>query len=235
MANPFRFKLFEVEHNVAAQKVSTDSVLLGAWMKCAGDPSRVLDVGAGMGILSLMAAQQWPGAIIDAIEIDLPTSEECKRNFEKSPWKDHLNLIQGDFTKHNFNRKYDLIVSNPPYFEENVFPEELKRRTARHDETLSLKILIEKGKRLLHPEGKIALVYPFSKLNDVVAEASFAHLNIVEQLDIVTVERKKPTLTLCMLGNSAPMNSEVLTLRNKNGNFTDEYLQLTNDFYLFLH
>jgi len=138
----FEFKQFKVEQHKAAMKVGTDGVLLGAWSP-VNEARRILDVGAGTGLIALMMAQR-SEAIIDAVEISKSAYEEAKSNFEHSPWRDRLTVFHSDF--HLFADRscapYDLIVSNPPYFVNSLNTRNADLSIARHNDRLSFNQLI---------------------------------------------------------------------------------------------
>lgn len=232
----FRFKSFEISHDKSAQKVSTDSVLLGSWFQADNTVKNILDVGAGCGLLSLMATQRFPAAHVLAIEIDGEASGECKENFNKSPWSERLEIVNSDFREWKSDIKFDVILSNPPYFKENTFSPSEKRNVARHDDTLDVEYLIGRSVSMLAENGKIALVYPISGFERILRSTAFAGLEILRLCKVSTVEGKEPRLLLVEIGKSpAQAIKENLFLRNSNGDYSQEYLSLTRDFYLFLH
>ena len=118
---PFKFKQFKVSQNKCAMKIGTDGVLLGAWSSIENNPFSILDIGAGTGIISLMLAQRCNAELIDAIEIDDSAYEECVENFEQSPWGDRLFCYHASLEEfvNEIEDKYDLIISNPPFYSED--------------------------------------------------------------------------------------------------------------------
>ena len=123
----FKFKQFTIHQDKCAMKVGTDGVLLGAWAECA-NAKGILDIGTGTGLIALMIAQR-SNAKIDAVEIDETASKQAKENIKKSLWNDRieiLNISFQDFSK-STNEKYDLIVSNPPYFQNSLYAPDEKR------------------------------------------------------------------------------------------------------------
>ena len=139
----FRFKQFGVRHEKSAMKVGTDGVLLGAWTN-AENAKKVLDIGTGTGLIALMIAQR-SKALITGIEIDEDAAEEAYENFVSSPWGDRLRVENSDFAVFSniCNEKYDVIVSNPPYFVDSLECPDEKRGKARHTSSLSFENLIK--------------------------------------------------------------------------------------------
>ena len=159
MANDyFSFKRFTVWQRRAAMRVGTDGVLLGAWFDPGGDGARMLDVGTGTGVIALMAAQRNPSARIDAVEIDAGSCADAAENFAGSPWAERLALFGESFVSFcgHATRKYDRIVSNPPYFVGSLKCPDPGRTRARHTDSLphpellagAAGLLTEKGMRL---------------------------------------------------------------------------------------
>lgn len=180
MANPyFRFKKFTVYHDKCAMKVGTDAVLLGAW----ADTSfcrNILDIGTGTGIIALMLAQR-SQATVEAIDIDKEACVQATENAAASPYTERIKVVHAscaDFAASNQQKRYDLIVSNPPYFINSLKCPDNKRTVARHTDTLLLSDLIREAQTLLSPSGRIALVLPYERLEEVKALASANHLYI---------------------------------------------------------
>lgn len=169
MANDyFRFKQFTVLQPAAAMKVTTDGCLFGAWVaaKLAKEPAlarKVLDIGTGTGLLSLMFAQQDPNCTIDAIELDAAACSDATTNFEASPWTERLRLIQGDIRNHRFTHPYDLVICNPPFYENELKGSDSGKNRAHHDASLTLAELAPLLRQLVKPGGHIALLLPYKR------------------------------------------------------------------------
>lgn len=235
MANCFRFKEFEIIQERAAQKVSTDSVLLGAWMMPHNPPKRILDIGAGNGLLALMAAQRWKKAVVDAIEIDNEAAEECRLNFDRSPWRERLNVINEDFLAWQTDNPYDLIVSNPPFFTETVHSPHRQRDLARNQDSLPLELLIQKASRLLAPDGTINIIMPVACLDRLTEACVMNRINVEGLCRVKTSFNKEPKLLMAKIGHRSESRQELIILRDSDGNYSREYIDLTRNFYLFLH
>ena len=228
----FRFKRFAVLNDRTAMKVGTDGVLLGAWCPVQG-ARRVLDVGTGCGVIALMIAQRNSEAIIEAIDIDSAAIEEATLNFTNSPWNDRLTAMEGDFNSMETENRYDLIVSNTPYFTSGVLPTGEARTTARHTRSLTYRDLIEGATRLLTPDGTLALISPTDARGDIIQAATFASLSIGHCTQVISTTGAAPKRTLWQLSkHHIPYQEDTLTIANSDGSFTSEYITLTRDFYL---
>jgi tRNA1Val (adenine37-N6)-methyltransferase len=133
----FQFKQFTVHQGDCAMKVTTDACIQGAWTPVQKDEVRILDIGAGTGLLSLMLAQKAPNAIVDAVELNEQAATQAGQNFAGSPWADRLNVICSDIQGYRATHKYDLIISNPPFFNNSLKGPEASRNNARHTTALT--------------------------------------------------------------------------------------------------
>ncbi len=228
----FRFKQFSVINDRTAMKVGTDGVLLGAWCPVEG-ACRVLDVGTGCGVIALMVAQRNPSAVIDAIDIDHDAIEEASLNFERSPWSGRLTAMEADFNHLPGSSRYDLLVSNPPYFTNGVLPSGDARTTARHTGSLSYRQLIEGASRLLTDDGTLALITPTDAEQDIIEASTFASLSIRQVTRVIPVDGNAAKRTLWILSHhDVSYCEDTLTIANADGSFTSEYIALTSPFYL---
>lgn len=236
MANPyFRFKKFTVYHDKCAMKVGTDAVLLGAW----ADTSfcrNILDIGTGTGIIALMLAQR-SQATVEAIDIDKEACVQATENAAASPYTERIKVIHAscaDFAASNQQKRYDLIVSNPPYFINSLKCPDNKRTVARHTDTLLLSDLIREAQTLLSPSGRIALVLPYERLEEVKALASANHLYICRQTDVIPTPGAAPKRLLVELSTTEEniKNRDTLTIEEARHQYTPEYIALTKEFYL---
>lgn len=236
MANPyFRFKKFTVYHDKCAMKVGTDAVLLGAW----ADTSfcrNILDIGTGTGIIALMLAQR-SQATVEAIDIDKEACVQATENAAASPYTERIKVVHAscaDFAASNQQKRYDLIVSNPPYFINSLKCPDNKRTVARHTDTLLLSDLIREAQTLLSPSGRIALVLPYERLEEVKAHASANHLYICRQTDVIPTPGAAPKRLLVELSTTEEniKNRDTLTIEEARHQYTPEYIALTKEFYL---
>ncbi len=164
---PFQFKQFTVHQDRCAMKVGTDGVLLGAWTSLDHSPENILDIGSGTGIIALMLAQRSEAFQIDALEIEENAYEQAVENFEASDWGDRLFCYHAGFDEFveemQDEEKYDLIISNPPFFSEDYKSGNDHRDQARFADALPLPELIEGASLLLSENGHFDLIIPFSE------------------------------------------------------------------------
>jgi tRNA1Val (adenine37-N6)-methyltransferase len=169
----FRFKQFQLTDAHSAMKVGMDAVLLGSWLQTR-NYQKVLDVGCGSGLIALMMAQRFASARITGIDIHEGSIRDAAYNFEHSPWANRLHAVHRDFKEFNTPDSFDLIISNPPFFNASLLPPEENRAEARHDISLPLEDLIRYSRQLLDDNGIFALVYPFDReqqLLDIAAKS----------------------------------------------------------------
>jgi len=235
----FRFKQFTVRQGGAAMKVGVDSVLLGAWAS-SDHAVRILDVGTGTGLLALMMAQRYPDAEIDAVEIDAEACRQAIENTANSPWGNRIQLICDDFINYakQCPLRYDLIISNPPYFTASLKPSDTKRNIARHNDSLPHSCLLSGSASLLTSAGVLAIVLPPAEALKIIDEAAAYGLFVQRTLHVQTlpskpvyrmlVELSKTPLRFC--GEATEM-SLCIEKSDRSGE-TDEYRQLTKEFYL---
>lgn len=231
----FRFKEFEVAHRSAAMKVGTDGVLLGAWADTSS-VGCIWDVGTGSGLIALMLAQRCPANII-AIDIVDDAATEAQQNVMASPWHDRIDIVADDvFTCADRLPRPDLIVCNPPFFTESLHAPDIERSIARHEGVLSLSSIIELAARVLTDGGRIAMVGPTVRADDVDWTATLAGLHIRRRVDVRTTMRKDPIRTLWEISRMHGVcEHRVESLRDAAGNWSEWYVALTRDYYTHLN
>lgn len=230
----FRFKKFRVINDKTAMKVGTDGVLLGAWCDVSAATS-VLDVGAGCGLIALMIAQRNDHAMIDAIDIDCCAVEEAYINFHDSPWGGRLNVREADFNifANSCVKKYDLIVSNPPFFSNGVMPAGVSRERARHSSTLTMRQLLENSAKILAKSGKIAMITPADIHEEIVELCNVLKLYINKITDVIPVIGAAPKRILWEISHTQDaLQQDSLTIEVAPLVYTDAYKTLCKDFYL---
>lgn len=245
MGSPnFRFKQFTVWHDRCAMKVGTDGVLLGAWCPLATATSegeyKVLDIGTGSGLIALMLAQRATSIddtpiVIDTIDIDASAAEQAKFNFEQSPWSKLLRIYQSSLQEWQSEKEYDLIVSNPPYFQGSLKNPDAQRATARHTDSLSYSELIAHSERLLRRNGILALVLPIEAEEEILSLAAAAGLSPIA-ITYVHTKPGKPVKRILMAWTKGDADGEVdgnhFYIESADSPRSEEYKKLTEEFYL---
>jgi tRNA1Val (adenine37-N6)-methyltransferase len=231
----FHFKQFTIHQDKCAMKVGTDAVLLGSWVDPA-QASHILDVGTGTGILAIMLAQKSSG-IIDAVDIDESSCVQARENVTSSPWADKITVICSAFQSFvPGDRKYDLIVSNPPYFMDAPKPSSEARITARHtDNTLSFDELIDGVKKMLSGRGRFCVILPL-KEGSMFKEKAVAKGLYCRTLVKIKTKKGKQEKRLIMefLLFPSPLEEKELIIQEEDTRYTEEYLELTRDYYIGL-
>jgi tRNA1Val (adenine37-N6)-methyltransferase len=234
MSRPFTFKEFTIVQDNAAMKVGTDSVLLGAWIRMK-EVRSILDIGCGTGLLSLMMAQRFQRAKITAIDIEAEALIDAKVNVDNSPWTDRIDLIEDDFLNYTFKDRFDLIISNPPYFPVDTHAPLKKRAIARNGMEDSLIDWLRKAKDILSHEGRIAFILPIIQWNKLKASLSELDLHILRIAYVRPKEDKDiHRVMLCLsMQEQADIQEEFLFIeKEKRHDYSDEYKRLTAAFYL---
>ena len=229
----FRFKAFACRHYGSSMRIGVDAVLLGSWVDSRG--SHILDVGTGCGVIALMLAQRNPEAHITAVDIHRPSVDEAARNFADSPWHDRLEAREEDFSMRQPDCGYDLIISNPPYFNAGIRSPHTVRESARHDGSLSPLSLISKGCGMLSPGGRIAMVVPYDRAQEIICAASECGMSLIRRTDVKGNPSARFKRSLLEFGNEVghtPM-TDSLVLEESPGVPTDEHRTLCRDFYLY--
>ncbi len=239
---PFKFKKFEISHSKSSLKVGIDGTLIGSW--CSVPLSgEVLDIGVGCGLISMMIAQRSENIKVLGVDIHLGSVEEANYNFKKSPFSERLNAKLIDFTQMENTDKFDLIVSNPPFFDSGIIQSSDPRISARHQCSLSLDKLIKKSKELLKEGGRLSIIIPVGQKEKVLQCAEICGLSL-ERVTIVRGRADTP-LRRCLIEwkyiprlnyrekeFNTPYCPDLLTLEESPGIPTTNYKNLCREFYL---
>ena len=236
MSSPyFDFKQFRVFHDRCAMKVGTDGVLLGAWARLA-EGTKVLDLGTGCGLVALMMAQRFPFAKVTAVEIEPEAAAQAAENFQASPFAERLEAVCSDVR--NFvpeGGPFDCIVSNPPFFTEDLLPPSAERSLARNAADLPFADLIGEAQRLLRPGGLFQVILPCSVADGFLSLCAVRAFSLLERMDVRTKPTKPAKRTLLCLVNdlaaTRPCRKDFL-LCSDHGERSADYQKLTQDFYL---
>ena len=243
MSNYFKCKQFTVNQDRCAMKVGTDGMLLGSWVSLENNPQTVFDIGAGTGLIALMLAQRSTAEQIDAIEIDEDAYEQCVENFENSPWANRLfcyHASLNEFAEEMEDQKYDLIVSNPPYYPspaptKGVSNTSEARKKARFYDLLPFEDLVRYAAQLLSASGELAIVIPFADEERVIACAKAKELfpfRITRVRGTANAPVKRSLIQFSF--TSKKTENSHLVLEVKRHEYTPEFKKLLTDFYLKL-
>lgn len=236
MANKvFAFKQFTIKQDKCAMKVGTDAVLLGAWTNPNG-AQRILDIGTGTGIIALMLAQKTK-ASIDAIDIDADACLQARENVEGCKWKENIRVHHVPLQLHSQRQKdkYDLIVSNPPYFVDSSKALYIERTTARHTDLLPYKELLEGVLLLLAKNGKFCVILPFKEGEMFRDMAEKEKLYLSKMMRVKSRAGKATDKRLMMqfeFQRKTFSESSIVIEEDERHSYTDEYKELTRDYYL---
>jgi tRNA1Val (adenine37-N6)-methyltransferase len=228
----FKFKQFKVGQNENVHRVGTDGVLLGAWVNIK-KATRILDVGTGTGLIALMLAQRSHAKIV-GIEPEHEAFSIARQNAEESPWKVRVQIIETTLQDFYLDTLFDLIVCNPPFFENSLKPLVAQRQHQRHTDTLSPTQLIENVAPLLHPTSRLAVVLPPIEGNRFIEIAVSFSLCLHRSCAVFSKSRKPQERWLLEFGvQPVPKTAETtLHIMDNAGQWTNEYKALTRDFYL---
>ena len=214
-------------------KLGTDAVLLGAWAE-PNKGDRILDVGGGTGIVSLMIAQRYSDTEIYTVEINKDTFIDLQTNIEKSPWNNRITVIQSDFNSYNFSDKFDLVISNPPFFDADLSNINAGRKLARQKEALNPQQLCRKASEILKQNSSLIIIYPFSSRGEFIKEALLNGFYLWKELKIrdkLSLDFKRSILHFKNVKQNNIIQKE-LCIKNNNGTYTEEFKNLTKEFYL---
>ena len=232
----FKFKQFAINQDRCAMKIGTDAVLLGAWCPIDNTPKSILDIGAGTGILALMLAQRTNADQIDALEIDEEAYEQCVENFEASAWADKLFCYHAGLDEFvdEPEDEYDLIISNPPFYSEDFKTENEQRDLARFQDAMPFEDLIEAADLLLSENGLFAVVIPYKeeeRFIDLCAEYELYPVKATR----VKGSHKTPIVRSLLAFKRfelSVLTADELVVEINRHEYTDDYINLTQDFYL---
>ena len=228
----FLFKQFIVHHDRCAMKVGTDGVLLGAWAPVEGVRT-ALDVGTGTGLIALQLAQRNPQLQVTAVEVDADAASQASENVSASPWGDRIRVVCTDFRDFQPAARYDLIVSNPPYFIDALPCPDRQRNAARHAGGLNYDVLFRRSARLLDEGGVVSIVIP-SEVERAAEDAAWMQgLYPCRRTRVYTKAGKPARRVLVAFSRRlGPVDEDALYIHQAGGDYSDDYRRLTGDFYL---
>lgn len=237
MPNPyFQFKQFTIWQNACAMKVTTDACLFGAWAAqkfVALQPKTILDIGTGTGLLSLMLAQQ-NNVTIHTVEIDANAAKQAQENIQQTKWQSTIHVHHLNIEVFDVEEKFDCIITNPPFFENDLKSKNAARNTALHSEQLSLESLYQCIHRLLKPNGSFAVLLPTHRVDYFIKLAEDYHL--IEEIKVhQTVHHTTFRSFLFFSKNSKPLTiTNTIFIKDANNNYTTTFVELMKPYYLNL-
>lgn len=238
--NYFEFRQFTLYQDKCAMKVSTDGCLFGAWvaeeMKNHYPAAQyALDIGTGTGLLSLILAQKNPLVTIDAIEIDEETAAQAKENIAASRWHDSIHTIEADARSFSFSRKYDLLISNPPFYENELKSANEKKNTAHHGAAMSLAELFVLTQNLLNSDGRFFFLLPYKRKEEILLLLK-RHSLFIQQLVLVSPSTRHDPSRIFIEGCLAETaySTKTISIWDEHQQYTDTVKELLKEYYLFI-
>ncbi len=229
MSQPFKFKQFSIQQEYNSHKIGTDSMLLGAWV--TGNFNSILDIGTGTGILALMLAQKNPSAQIVAIEPHFESMQEAQLNFLAAPFIKKPLAVQTKLQDFKTSHRFDLIITNPPYFQNGFLSEDIDRNRTRHAIELPLNELYSNVKNLLSEIGIFACVIPYDEEKNHVVVAEKFGLFPTKILRTLREDEIPKRSLLQFSKNQETPELTTLLVKNANNQYSTAYIELTKDFY----
>ena len=233
----FRFKHFSIDQSEVAMKVGTDGVLLGAWAEVSNKASRILDVGAGSGLICLQMAQRYPTTQVLGVERDQAAASAALANISNSSFSDRIAILEDDFVSWypNCEERFGAVVSNPPFFDESPKDEPDARHLARHSAYLPLDTLVKGAARLLVVDGSFSVILPYERATDL-QRITASHGLELNRYCMVKGRFDTPVRRVLFdfVKTSAPIiaHREELVIELDRNVYTEEYRELTAPFYL---
>lgn len=228
----FEFQKFTVQQSDAVHKVGTDSMVLGA-LVTAIEPKTCLDIGTGTGVLALMLAQRFKNASILAIDSDPLAVNLAQKNCSESPFAQQIAVQQADVLTFDTAIRFDLIVSNPPYYDTTMHSPDAQKTKAKHEASLPTCELLNWAKNHLTPNGKIVIIVPYSRDEELIRLAKTLQLSLAEKI-IVNGKPDRPMriiFAFTINQSEDQLHQKHFTIRDENGKYTKEYVQATKDFH----
>ncbi len=218
-------------------KVCTDACLFGAYIANEIQQlpvKNILDIGTGTGLLTLMLAQK-TSATIDAVEIDAAAFTQGKQNIEQSPWIEKIAIYNSDILQFQTNKKYDCIISNPPFFEADLKSGDEKKNFAKHDTSLTFTALLNVVTENLSPAGFFSVLLPFRRSNYFEAEAAKINFNLIKKILIKQTPRHNHFRSILIFSTKKLETiQEEIIIKNEEGNYSTKFIELLKDYYLHL-
>jgi tRNA1Val (adenine37-N6)-methyltransferase len=213
-------------------KVGTDGVLIGAWADCS-EATSILDIGTGSGLIALMLAQRQPNSLIYALDIEENAFRQAKVNFENSIFTSRLYAVHSDIKNYNPNQKFDLIVSNPPYFADSLKSPDKNRNAARHNDSLAPEMLVAKSAALMQQHSRLAVIIPTANCEHFHSKALASNLYLHRKTRVYSLPHKPPKRILLEYTNyPIEYREDELLIETSPGHPSPDFVNLIREFYL---
>ncbi|MFV0606812.1 MAG: tRNA1(Val) (adenine(37)-N6)-methyltransferase [Niabella sp.] len=235
--NYFEFKQFTIHQDQCSMKVTTDACLFGAWVSerlKQYAPKYILDIGSGTGLLTLMLAQEHPDATIEAMELQKADFVQSKQNAASSPWNSRLNFVLADASTYLFSKQFDIIISNPPFYENDLKGDDNGKNIAHHDAGLGLETLIQIISRQLTPVGKFYLLLPLKRHSALINNIEHSNL-FINHIAMVHQSENHTPFRLMIEGSfsNTPLTTETIHVKMA-GTYSKDFADLLHPYYLHL-
>lgn len=230
----FQFRHFQITQAVNPAKVGTDGILLGAWADL-DKAERIIDVGTGTGLIALMAAQRNPSARIHGIELNEAAEAEARGNFARSPWSDRISLFCGDIRSFSPPdlQPYDVLVSNPPFFQDGKLPDSAERQNWRHQTALRVSDLLVWANEWVAPAGRIELILPVAEGENAMQGAGIFGWHCQRKIAVLPTPQKPASRLLLSFSRipQKPISDQIIIQTGGPNEYSPEFIRLTRDFY----
>ncbi len=233
--NWFQFKKFRIDQGHCAMKVTTDACIQGAWTPLPRTAKRILDIGTGTGLLALMLAQRHESALIDAVEYDATAAEQAKENVSLSPWIERITVRCSDIRSFETSEKYDLIICNPPFFDNALLGPQQEKNRARHTIALGKEELAAAIVKLLTPDGHVSILLPVPEYRYWLNIAKAQGLYPQELLVIrhrPDSEAKRIVAIMSRNNTGSSSDESHLTIMEEGNTYTEQFEEMLRPFYL---
>lgn len=228
----FKFKYFSIEQSRSAMKVGTDALVLAASIPRDETVQRILEIGSGTGVISLILAQRFEQATVAALEIDEASADESSFNFLQSPWSDRLHVYHADFFRYRTEKKFDLIVSNPPYYSTQNASVDERVSQSKHITNTEISEFAVKTASLLGEQGRAVIIFPYSSQTIWFEAFQVADMYPLRIIEVQGKADERPVRVIAFFGfQRTDALKETFVVRKKDGNYSDEYKVLTQDLH----
>ena len=229
----FKLRHFAIEQSNDVYKISTDTLLLSAFVKkYTQEPiSRVLDVGTGTGAIAFILAEHFKNAEIHAIDVNKDAINLCHRNAKKTSLSNSFHFHCSDFNEFNSETKFDLIVSNPPFFKNSVNHKSEHMNLARHEVSLGIEKVIEGMGNLISENGITWIIFPYDRLNELLTCIEYNNFFVAFKIIIFGKPNNPKRIIVGLIKIEQPKIEDEFTIRTNEGKYTSEYIHLTKDIH----